>query len=636
MTRFFRASLLWMLMCLFALWIYWPGLAGPAVLDDTQNLMVLNILDEHPEYAVDQIFDNESGALGRSVSMATFVAERLWFYEGSFGVKRTNLMLHLICATLIFLLLNQWLRVTGWRFSGELALLGASIWLLTPLFVSTALYQVQRMAQLSTFFSLALLLVYGVWRNRFLQHTHHFSLVVIMVCLFFLGVFSKENAVLIVPLILVVEFFWYSSEVSDSQRYSTLKRLHKLVFYALFMSLIALLLISPGYFLSGYTHRDFSLLERLMTQTRVLWHYIAQFFWADVHVLGVYHDDFDVSRSFSSPVSTLFSVFSWLLVLAGIVSAIRWPRLRKLVFGVVFFLVAHTIESGVIGLELYFEHRNYLPALGLVVCFLVFLGFVIQSMSEVVRPLFSLCALYLVFVIFKTSSQVQVWSHPDLFYMASISGHPESLRANVEYANNLARKGFLLQALEYSRRADALRKDTGVGGKALREMAIYCLANAKYPYEKMDGFTFDFSELASGRFNMALQFILQKVSEGRCDAFPAEHFANRLAMSLTGLKSGPGSNNNALLLAAQLDSGLGNYERALQYTQRVLVANPEYVKALLMHLHFATAVQDHEQIALAKERLFALKAENKLDKHALYTLSLYTQGNEADTKTDTP
>ena len=34
-------------------------------------------------------------------------------------------------------------------------------------------------------------------------------------------------------------------------------------------------------------------------------------------------------------------------------------------YGILFFLAGHALESSIFPLEIYFEHRNYLPAVGL-------------------------------------------------------------------------------------------------------------------------------------------------------------------------------------------------------------------------------------------------------------------------------
>ena len=148
-----------------AAWIYWPGITGPALLDDRSSVMVITGLKAQPELALDYIFGDSSGLLGRSVSMATFVAERVYL-DGSVATSKTiNILLHLANGGLVIWLLwllFRHLAVPGYRY---LALALGAIWLLHPLWVSTVLYMVQRMAMLSTFFMLLTLISYIGWRR---------------------------------------------------------------------------------------------------------------------------------------------------------------------------------------------------------------------------------------------------------------------------------------------------------------------------------------------------------------------------------------------------------------------------------------------------------------------------------------
>ena len=83
--------------------------------------------------------------------------------DGVWPLKLTNLVIHLLCGVLVFLLSNKLL-------AGPVASLGrgrpwvalwiAACWLLAPMLVSTVLYVTQRMAALATLFSLAALLFY--------------------------------------------------------------------------------------------------------------------------------------------------------------------------------------------------------------------------------------------------------------------------------------------------------------------------------------------------------------------------------------------------------------------------------------------------------------------------------------------
>jgi hypothetical protein len=112
---------------------------------------------------------------------------------------------------------------------------------------------------------------------------------------------------------------------------------------------------------AGYAVRDFTLVERLMTEARVLWFYLSQILLPSHGAFAIYLDGFSVSRSLFQPPSTLFSLVGWALVLVVVGFKHRWPMLS---FGLLWFLVGHSLESTIVPLEIAHEHRNYLPALG--------------------------------------------------------------------------------------------------------------------------------------------------------------------------------------------------------------------------------------------------------------------------------
>ena len=88
--------------------LVWPGLSGPLVYDDYTNLAPL--LTEEPEY-LRTIFENDSGPLGRIVTMGSFVANH-WYSNGLdvFQLKFTNLVIHIMNGLLLFILLLKLLK----------------------------------------------------------------------------------------------------------------------------------------------------------------------------------------------------------------------------------------------------------------------------------------------------------------------------------------------------------------------------------------------------------------------------------------------------------------------------------------------------------------------------------------------
>ena len=82
-------------------WVYWPGQSGPALLDDATSVMVIRDLREQPELAWDYVTGDKSGPLGRPVSVASFVLEKMFFDDSLIVSKRLNICLHLFNGVLL-------------------------------------------------------------------------------------------------------------------------------------------------------------------------------------------------------------------------------------------------------------------------------------------------------------------------------------------------------------------------------------------------------------------------------------------------------------------------------------------------------------------------------------------------------
>ncbi|MEE4661459.1 MAG: hypothetical protein V2J89_13395, partial [Halieaceae bacterium] len=161
-------GVVWLSLLVLVSWAYWPGLDGPALLDDTANLMPLDQLAQSERYAVDVATGNRSGPFGRPLSMGSFVLERLYLDRGLRGQKTVGLLLHLLSASVLYLLSRRLARRSGLEGSIP-ALAVAGLWLTLPLLLSTTLYVVQRMTLLAALFSLLSLLFYTTGRDAQLQ-----------------------------------------------------------------------------------------------------------------------------------------------------------------------------------------------------------------------------------------------------------------------------------------------------------------------------------------------------------------------------------------------------------------------------------------------------------------------------------
>ncbi|HEX6592872.1 MAG TPA: hypothetical protein VF050_12825, partial [Moraxellaceae bacterium] len=221
--------------------------------------------------------------------------------------------------------------------------------------------------------------------------------------------------------------------------------------------------------------RDFSLTERLLTEARAVCSYARNTFLPENAVMGVFHDDYVISTGLFQPWTTAPALLAIAgLLLAGILLA--RSSLWMVALGILLFLSGHLIESTVIPLELYFEHRNYLPAVGL----LLAASHLLLASPLSRNSLAILYFLYLSVLVLCTHQRSQTWGDNDTLLMTSAMNHPRSVRAWTDYTENLVTQGQGLQALEAD--SIAARQNPEMASIFYLQMiSIYCRSNQTPP-----------------------------------------------------------------------------------------------------------------------------------------------------------
>jgi hypothetical protein len=426
----------------FAALVYWPGLTGPLVLDDRANLEpLMNWLAGGVGWQT-VVFDNHSGMFGRSVAMATFLANAMMTGESVFAFKLTNLLLHLVNGIAVYALLSALLRrgVLGPALIAPainwLPVFGAALWLLHPLLVSTVLYVVQRMAMLSALFTLLTMLAYmhgraalDMGRNR--EASAWLGLAAPAFTL--LAVFSKESGVLAPALCGLLEWFAFAPNARRRRHPASIAFI---VMVLLVPTLVAagLTLASDPRIVGNYANRNFTLFDRLLTQPRALWSYVGAFLLPQGPGLGLYHDDFTVSRGWLSPISTIPAVVAWLLILAA-----GWCLRRRtpaLPLGLGLYLVGQAVESSVFPLLMYFEHRVYLPSVGLVLALLGVTSFAAPHLAKRMhhaRGVFATAAVAILLALgLATAARAAIWRSQQGILLQALATHPGSRWARMD------------------------------------------------------------------------------------------------------------------------------------------------------------------------------------------------------------
>jgi len=427
---------------LFTAACYWSGLKGPLLFDDIPHLLPL-VNGEFSGSNWDEFLLNKSGPLKRPVAMASFIANAFLHGNDIWWWKFTNLVIHLLTGVAIFyftLLLVAADRQAVNREAWWISMIVAGIWLAHPLHVSTVLYTVQRMTQLSGLFTLLAMIAYTAGRTRQIQGRHGTPHLIAAFCLFLpLGMFSKENALLLFVYCLLLELLLLGF-YSRSTDFLAGKRLACLLLIPVGAGMALLLLFFDEMVLSKYVIREFSLAERLLTEARVMVRYLGMILLPRREALGLLHDDIAVSAGLLQPQTTLLS----LLVIILLLGLAWWIRqTQKLAsFGILFFFSAHLLESTVFPLELAFEHRNYLASFGVMLAAVALLWRI--PVPEYTKRLAGLGIILALLPL--TYLRSDDWSSGGKLIDAIYEVHPESRRIRAARADRLSKAGRFEQA----------------------------------------------------------------------------------------------------------------------------------------------------------------------------------------------
>ena len=435
-------------LCILILFIYIPGLSGGFLFDDFANLDALgkyggiNNLGDLWSYLSKGI----AGPGGRPISLLSFLANATQWPTDPWPFKVTNLFLHIAVAlTLYWLIYRLILLLSGneeAKRAMNIAWLATAIWALHPFFVSTTLYVIQRMTILAALFVIIGLLTY-VHGRSLLQRRPKAAYLWMTLGLginTILAVLSKENGALLPLFALTIEYCVFRHQ---KQKLPPLSKSWEIPFLWIPASapFIYFYYKWPG-ILNGYNRRGFTLEERLLTESRVMVDYLYHLFVPKIQTRGLFNDNFQISTTLATP-SVLFSItIITLLMTIGLLLRKRQPFIS---LGIVFFFAGHILESTIIALEIYFEHRNYLPAVFL---FLP-LAIGIQKLTNKNRIIGGAStALMIIIITTFTATRSSLWGDSEIQMLVWAKQNPTSVRAQQSAAIALYKRGDYIQTLK--------------------------------------------------------------------------------------------------------------------------------------------------------------------------------------------
>lgn len=317
----------------------------------------------------------------RKIAYLTFQVNKLIDPLNPLNYRVLNILIHIVNALLIYRIAFLTLRLPGLRdeygrYAYAVSLASAAVFALHPININAVTYIVQRMASLVTMFVLISLLCYISARTSDDLKKSAGFYAATGVCVL-LGIFSKENGVMAVPLLLLYDFFFLPKNRRKSfvQAGIGIAAISVVMVASFFILDFKKTLISIGNILLGLnrpiTFSEWAAndvywtpLQHILTEFRVLARYVFLLFAPLPRFLVFDWWGYPVSAGILNPLSTLAS---FLMIVSGIsFSVYKRKKLPFLSFGILWYFIAISLESFIaVGSDLYFEHRNYLPVAGL-------------------------------------------------------------------------------------------------------------------------------------------------------------------------------------------------------------------------------------------------------------------------------
>ena len=364
----------------------------------------------------------------RWLTYASFALNHYWGGFQPAGYHGVNIAIHLLAGIAVWGLVRGLLRTPRMegtaraRGGAGVPLLAALVFLLHPLQTGAVTYIVQRLASLAALFYLIALAAYVQAR---LATSRRERVLWAAACALssVLGLFSKENTATLPAAFLLVELLFFAAGRRDLARLLAIAGGGAITVWLVTAFSFGAHPLSLATMADVASHsREISRDTYLATQLPVLWTYIRLFLWP----VGL-HLDYAVDlRHFADGV-VLGALAGHLALM--IVAFVLAPRRPLIGFGILFFYLAHSVESGIIPIpELAFEHRNYLPLLGLGLAAVDLLWGSWQG-SLAMRGALALTVLIPIVLGGTTWRRNEQWRHPVTFWEDNVRLAPSRARA---------------------------------------------------------------------------------------------------------------------------------------------------------------------------------------------------------------
>jgi len=541
------------LLLLAALLAYLPSFNARFFLDDFRIILENPLLHDALDLGAIWRFSE-----ARFIGSLTFAANYTLHGEAVFGYHLANLLIHLLAGLGLFWLVRgliaspamagegrPWIRWVPW--------IAVAVFLLHPLQTQAVTYIVQRYTSLMAMFYLVSMAAF-IWARL----RNSLPLLGLAATSLALAALSKQTAATLPLALLLIELIFF-------RRLSG--RAWGLVLGSVAVAgiLAAWLLSLPAFDIPGITREtdQISRADYLGTQMEVIWRYIGLFF-----LVGEQRLEYDIAiaSGFSAPATLAMALGHCVLITAA---ATLWRKLPLVAFGILFYYLAHLVESSVLPIiDVAFEHRTYLPNAG----FALAAGYALAVLVDRLAGYRAgAVATLVILAILTTSTYARnaLWADRIEFLEHETQVTPTSQRAWTSLGKELMREARFEAALEALNQAAriAARHEGG----ALRPPTVLNMIFALHYTDRNR----EAIELARNtpleEFNQTEQAFYFE-ARGRAYLALEEYLRARNDLQESA-RLNPTINAVSFLAVAELE--LGNPARAVQLARQVLEVEPE-------------------------------------------------------------
>ncbi|MDP8265744.1 MAG: tetratricopeptide repeat protein [Candidatus Aceula meridiana] len=384
----------------------------------------------------------------------SFALNYAWGEFDVFSYHVVNVVFHILNTLLVFIFLKSFFS----RFLKDSSLtdqakeiiifFSSLLFLVHPLQTSAVTYIVQRSTLMVTFFYLLGLISYLFFREGGQKRWYIASLV----CVFF-GALSKPNIITFPLILFALEFYFLSQSPKEKKgRWRTILPFLLIAFLTWPFLLIwkngqfnlfqMMEVTRQSHLISRYTY--------FSTQMNVIVKYLSL-------ILFPVNQNLDYDFPLSGGLLTIPTFFSFLAVIGLIYFTFRIYSKNKLAsFGLLWFFITLAPESSFYPLsDVIFEHRLYLPLVGMSIFLVSFLAPFLKNRKVLILIL----SVFIIFFSILTVRRNAIWANQQELISDTIAKSPNKPRPLNNLADFYLREGNAAMAEEIIRKTVRLNEE---------------------------------------------------------------------------------------------------------------------------------------------------------------------------------